>query len=105
MEIGANYIAELFDSDVIVLMPENQELVPKILVNTTQILGPKELGVAQWVFDLGQIAGLGTDTLPEADAIYVPLLASQNTMGVLRIHPKHPEQLFTPDQMHFLDTF
>jgi two-component system sensor histidine kinase KdpD len=104
LEIGANYIAELFDADVMVLMPENQELVAKVLVNTHQTLGPKELGVAQWVFDLGQIAGLGTDTLPEADAVYVPLLASQNTMGVLRIHPKHPEQLFTPDQMHFLET-
>lgn len=104
LEIGANYIAELFDSDVMVLMPDNQELVTKISVNTQQTLGPKELGVAQWVFDLGQIAGLGTGTLPEADAIYVPLLASQTTMGVLRIHPKHPEKLFTPDQMHFLET-
>ncbi len=104
LEIGASYLAELFDAGVMVLMPEDQELVVKIFVNTQQTLSAKELGVAQWVFDLGQIAGLGTDTLPEADAIYVPLLASQNTMGVLRIHPKHPEKLFTPDQMHFLET-
>lgn len=104
LEIGSNYIAELFDADVMVLMPENQELVAKVLVNTQETLDTKALGVAQWVFDLGQIAGLGTDTLPQSDAIYVPLLASQNTMGVLRIHPKHPEKLFTPDQMHFLET-
>jgi len=53
---------------------------------------------------LGQIAGLGTDTLPFSKAIYVPLLASQGTMGVLRVCPKNQENLLTPEQMHFLET-
>lgn len=104
LEIGADYIAEFFDSEVMVLIPQDNQLVVKIMVNTQKTLDLKELGVAQWVYDLGQIAGMGTDTLPQTDALYVPLLASQSTMGVLRICPKHPDKLFTPEQMHFLET-
>ncbi|HSX20786.1 MAG TPA: ATP-binding protein, partial [Gammaproteobacteria bacterium] len=104
LEIGASYIAELFNSDVMVLMPANQQLTISYSVGGERELDAKDLAVAQWVFDLGQVAGMGTDTLSQADAIYVPLLASQTTVGVLRIRPKHPEQLFTPEQMNFLGT-
>lgn len=104
LEIGAKYIADFFNSDVMVLMPKNQQLSVNFKVDTDKDLDAKDLGVAQWVYDLGQMAGLGTDTLSQNDAIYIPLLASQSVLGVLRIHPKNPEKLFTPDQMQFLDT-
>ena len=32
-----------------------------------------DLGVAQWVFDNGERAGRGTDTLPSASSLFVPL--------------------------------
>lgn len=104
LEIGANYIAELFSSDIMVLTTQDQQLVVSFSVGSDRVLDTKDLGVAQWVYDLGQVAGLGTDTLSQANAIYVPLLASQKTMGVLRVRPKHPENLFTPDQMLLLST-
>lgn len=104
LEIGAAFIADFFASDVMVLMPVEQELTVKYTSGMERVLDAKELGVAQWVYDLGQVAGLGTDTLSQADAIFVPLLATQGTMGVLRVRPKHPEQLFTPEQMRFLET-
>lgn len=95
-------ISELFDSDVLVLLPENGRLTIRARYKTESVLSSKEQAVAQWVYDLGQIAGLGTDTLPSADAIYVPLMASQGTIGVLRVHPAHPAHLFTPEEMHLL---
>jgi two-component system sensor histidine kinase KdpD len=104
LEIGAKYIADFFDSEVMVLIQSDLQLKIVVRVDTDKNLDTKELGVAQWVYDLGQPAGLGTDTLPESEAIYLPLLTAKRTMGVLRIKPKHPENLFTPDQMHFLET-
>lgn len=104
LETGAEYIAEFFDAEVMVLMPENDQLIVKLTTNTQKLLDSKELGVAQWVYGLGQIAGIGTDTLPESDALYVPLLASKRTMGVFRICPNHPEKLLTPEQIHFLES-
>lgn len=104
LEIGAAYIADFFISNVMVLTPEDHQLMVRVSVGSGRVLDTKEQGVAQWVFDLGQVAGLGTDTLSQAEAIYVPLLATQGVMGVIRVKPKHPENLFTPDQMHFLET-
>ena len=104
LNIGVSYIAEAFDSEVMALLPEENGLVIRSRSSADQQVSDKEISVAQWVFDLGQNAGLGTDTLPFSDAMYVPLLASQATMGVLRIRPKHRDKLFTPEQMNFLET-
>ena len=45
----------------------------------------KEQSIAQWVYDLGQSAGLGTNTLPFADGLYLPLIGCTRSNGVLRI--------------------
>lgn len=103
LEIAVRYIAEIFDSEVLALLPEDNTLVIHARYKTAQVLSAKELGVAQWVYDLGQIAGLGTDTLPFSDALYIPLLASQGTIGVLRVHPVQPERLFAPEEIHLLE--
>jgi two-component system, OmpR family, sensor histidine kinase KdpD len=103
LETATQFISNFFDSEVIALLPESNHLVIRARSRTEQILNEKEKGVAQWVFDLGQIAGLGTDTLPFSDAIYVPLLASQGAIGVLRIKPMQPTHLFTPEEMHLLE--
>lgn len=101
---AVGYIAELFDSEVIALLHENNTLVIHAKSGGVAILNEKEKSIAQWVYDLGQIAGLGTDTLPLSDAIYVPLLASRKSIGVLRLRPIQPKRLLTPEQMHLLES-
>ncbi len=46
---------------------------------------PKEESVASWVFQKKQPAGRGTDTLPEAAALHLPLLAGDRAEGVLAV--------------------
>jgi two-component system sensor histidine kinase KdpD len=101
---AVRYIGEVFDSEVLALLLEDNHLVVRVSYGTDPVLSTKEQGVAQWVFDLGQIAGLGTDTLPFSEALYVPLLASQGTIGVLRIRPIQLKRLFSPEQMHLLES-
>ncbi len=103
LDTAVRYLSEVFSSEVLVLLPENNHLEIRASYGSSTALTPKEQGVAEWVFDLGQTAGLGTDTLPFSDAIYVPLSATQGTIGVLRIRPIQPEHLFTPEQMHLLE--
>ena len=43
-------------------------------------------------------------TLPGADAIYVPLVASERAVGVLGVRPERRQRL-TPEQIHLLETF
>jgi two-component system sensor histidine kinase KdpD len=68
-------------------------------------LDAKELGVAQWVYEHQQMAGLGTATLPSAEALYLPLLASRGVIGVLGIRPAQPRRLLAPEQVYLLETF
>lgn len=102
-QIAVRYIGEYFNSGVIILLPENSHLEVVARYRAEQVLSTKEEGVARWVYDMGQIAGAGTDTLPFSEALYVPLLASQGTIGVLRVRPTESGHLFSPEQMHLLE--
>lgn len=103
LSTAVRYLGEQFNSEVIALIPVNEKLTERIGFKTMSTLGEKEMAVAKWVFDLGQTAGKGTDTLPFSDAIYVPLLAMKGTIGVMRVHPLNPGALFTPEQMILLE--
>lgn len=101
--IGVRYISEAFDSQVLLLMPEKKGLEVNASYPLKQAVTEKELSVSQWVFDLGQIAGMGTGTLPSTDAVYVPLLTSHGSVGVLRVQPLEPDLMRVPEQLHLLE--
>lgn len=103
IESATDYLAEIFKSEITILLLEDHKLTiqGKNLQNLS--LSEKEQGVAQWVYDMGQRAGLGTDTLPSSDALYLPLIASEGTIGVLRIKPLITKSILSPDQFHLLE--
>src|SRR5262249_4043902 len=53
--------------------------------------------VAQWVATHDQIAGLRTDTLPNATALFVPLIGSQQTVGAVGIKPSDSQRFLDPE--------
>jgi len=103
LEIAVRYITDVFASEASVLLPDNKQLCIQASYPASRNLSAKEQGIAEWVYELGQMAGLGTDTLPFSDAIYLPLLASQGTIGVPRVRPTQSEYLFSQEQMHLLE--
>ena len=64
-----------------------------------------DLAVAQWVADHGRRAGLGSDTLPAAPALYLPLGEGRRGLGVLAVLPRNPRRVLLPEQRHLLETF
>lgn len=52
---------------------------------STLPLNSKEESVAAWVFQHQQPAGRFTDTLPDSEALHLPLLTGGNTEGVLAV--------------------
>lgn len=64
-----------------------------------------EMGVAQWAFDHHESAGLGTDILPSAQAIYQPLIGAKGILGVMGIRPEGVPRWMEPDQRHLLEAF
>lgn len=106
LKVGILHIAEVFASDVIGFIPERSGyLVEHIGSRELRELDAKERSIAQWAYDLGQKTGLGTDTLPFSNALYLPLQGASGKIGVVRIQPENPEILNIPEQMHLLETF
>jgi K+-sensing histidine kinase KdpD len=61
------------------------------------------LSVATWVWHNGEPAGMGTDTLPEAWAYYLPMKTTDTVRGVVGFHFDNPEQILTPENKNVLD--
>jgi two-component system sensor histidine kinase KdpD len=100
------HISDVFLSEVVVLLPDDKGiLVPMSGSPDTLILDKRELSVGQWVFGHNQRAGLGTDTLPGAKALYLPLVASSKTVGVVGILPGTAGSAFNLEQIHALESF
>ena len=64
-----------------------------------------DLGIAQWVFDHNKPAGLGSDTLSAAAALYLPLAGGERVFGVLSVLPSNPRRVTLPEQFRLLETF
>lgn len=64
---------------------------------------PISVPVAQWVIDHDQLAGAGTNTLPNATALFFPLVGSQGTCGAIAIKIAEIERLLLPDERRLLE--
>lgn len=105
-EIAVKHIGEVFDSQVVILIPDEQgRLAPSVSGPSSFAPDQQELSVAQWVYEHRQPAGKGSDTLPGAKALYVPLIASAGAVGVVGILPRTSTDGFEPEQFHFLEAF
>lgn len=104
LENAILYISDLFNSQVFAILPEGNHLVVRASVRTLENPNEKGMAVAQWVLDFGDMAGLGTETLPSADALYIPLKTSDNILGVLALKPIPPKTDFTQEDIRLLES-
>lgn len=104
LRTGINYISEILHCEIIALLPKNGHLVVRARAKSHQDLDEKEYSIAQWVFELGQKAGWGTDTLSFSSALFIPLLGARGTMGVLRIQPSKKNDFTTPEKIQLLES-
>ncbi|HXV22102.1 MAG TPA: sensor histidine kinase KdpD [Desulfuromonadales bacterium] len=104
--IAVRHISEVFSCQAVVLVPDERgSLAAAATGRHTYALDQRELSVAQWAFDHRQRAGLGTDTLSGAKALYLPLVAAAKTVAVVGILPGPAAGLFAPEQIHVLESF
>ena len=104
--IAAKHISEVFQSRIVFLIANERGEIELSETRTgTYPVDGRELGVARWVFDNRHAAGLGTDTLPAATALYLPMIASTGVIGVIGVLPENPKNGFDPENIHFLESF
>lgn len=98
-------VATRFQSHAVVLLPDGSGRLEALTHHLAFPLNDQERGVAQWVFEHAEPAGLGTLTLPGARATYLPLKGSKGTLGVMGVLPDDAPQWVEPDQRQLLEAF
>lgn len=98
-------VATRFQSHAVVLLADASGGLEAPAHQLAFPLSVQERGVAQWVYEHGEPAGLGTLTLPGARATYLPLKGSQGTLGVMGVLPDSAPQQMEPDQRQLLEAF
>jgi two-component system sensor histidine kinase KdpD len=111
-EIIGRHVGNTFGGDALVLLADQDrrlQIPPSVGLQAAGLeaagLEAKELGAAQWTYDHNEMAGQGTTTLPAVAGLYVPLAASERTIGVLRLRPADPGQFRDPVRRQLLETF
>jgi two-component system, OmpR family, sensor histidine kinase KdpD len=107
--IGSRHVSEVFRARVAILLPDSADQVKqKVEESDAKIMLDAEtldIDVGQWVYDQQKPAGHGTDTLPAAAALYLPLKAPMRTRGVLAVKMQDERELDVPEQQRMLETF
>lgn len=103
-QAAGRQIADATDSRAVVLLLEHGALAVVELADSYQ---PDEQGrgVAQWVYEHRARAGRGTDTLPGAEALYVPLTVAEEIVGVLGVCPNAVDRRYEPETLRLLEAF
>ncbi|SIT38603.1 fused sensory histidine kinase in two-component regulatory system with KdpE: signal sensing protein; sensory histidine kinase [Paraburkholderia piptadeniae] len=109
IEIGMRHVSEVFQARTAILLPDSAEKVrPKVEnPDPAMTLDDADLDrdIAQWVYDQQKPAGHGTETLPAATALYLPLKAPMRTRGVMALLGARMDEFAVPEQRRMLDTF
>jgi two-component system sensor histidine kinase KdpD len=105
ISMAGERLKELFEADVTVALRDDGGRLDERFGGSSAILkdGSNE-AVATWVAEHHQSAGRGTDTLPNASALFLPLIGTQSTIGVVGIRTADPDRFGDPDQRQLLDT-
>jgi two-component system sensor histidine kinase KdpD len=104
--VAIQHVVEVFQCKAVVLLPDaHGKLHYPSDPPLDRSFRSADLAVGQWVLDHGRQAGLGTDTLPAAQGLYVPLSDERQRLGVLAVLPTKARRVLLPEQWHLLETF
>ena len=88
---------------VVLLLPEEGVLTVKAGYPPEDQLDQADLAAANWAWDNDRPAGRGSDTLPGAKRLFLPMRTGRGAIGVIGIDDDRTGPLLTPDQRRLLD--
>jgi two-component system sensor histidine kinase KdpD len=88
---------------VVLLLPENGSIAVKAGYPPEDILDEADLAAANWAWANDRPAGRGSDTLPGAKRLFLPMRTGRGAVGVVGIDSDKTGPLLTPDERRLLD--
>jgi two-component system sensor histidine kinase KdpD len=99
----AYQIALMLKVRVVLLLPEEGLLTVKSGYPPEDQLDQADLAAANWAWSNDRSAGRGSDTLPGAKRLFLPMRTGRGPIGVIGIDNDRTGPLLTPDQRRLLD--
>jgi two-component system, OmpR family, sensor histidine kinase KdpD len=88
---------------VVLLLPENGSIAVKAGYPPEDTLDEADIAAAKWAWENNRPAGRGSDTLPGAKRLFLPMRTGRGAIGIVGIDSDKPGPLLTPDQRRLLD--
>ena len=102
--VVARHVADAFGTQTYVLLGDLASVLQVVAAHPSESpLAAKGQVVAQWAFEHGRLAGMGTDTLPGSSTLCFPMLVRGAPLGVIAFQPKAAVPLRI-EQREFLET-
>src|SRR4051812_4374525 len=99
----AYQIALMLKVRVVLLLPESGVLTVMTGYPPEDELDKADLAAASWAWSNDRAAGRGSDTLPGAKRLFLPMRTGRGPIGVIGIDDDRTGPLLTPDQRRLLD--
>jgi len=96
-------IASMLNLRVVLLLPENGNLIVRTGYPPEDVLSEADLAAAKWCWQNNTPAGRGADTLPGAKRLFLPIRTGRGAVGVVGLDRDRPGPLLAPDQRRLLD--
>ena len=104
VQTAGRQLGEMFSGEVVLFLRIENGVELRFGQQTSIAALPVNAVVAQWVAEHSQLAGAGTDTLPNATALFVPLVGSQQTVGAVGVKSDDSDRFLDPEQRRLLET-
>jgi two-component system, OmpR family, sensor histidine kinase KdpD len=88
---------------VVLLLPEGDTIAVKAGYPPEDSLDEADLAAARWAWQNNQSAGRGSDTLPGAKRLFLPMRTGRGAVGVVGLDSDKAGPLLTPDGRRLLD--
>ena len=82
---------------VVLLLPEDGSIAVKTGYPPEDTLDQADLAAATWAWEHNRAAGRGSETLPGAKRLFLPMRTGRGAVGILGIDSGKPGPLLTTD--------
>jgi two-component system sensor histidine kinase KdpD len=99
----AYQVAAMLEVRVVLLLPEDGRLEVRAGYPPEDALDEGNLAAARWAWQSDQPAGRGSNNLPGASWLFLPLRTGRGKVALIGLESDRPGPLLTPDQRRLLD--
>jgi two-component system, OmpR family, sensor histidine kinase KdpD len=96
-------IALMLKVRVIILLPADGTIAVKAGYPPEDTIYDADVAAAKWAWENDRTAGRGSDTLPGAKRLFLPMRTGRGKVGIIGIDSDKPGPLLTPDERRLLD--